>query len=156
GAMIFFDPGCLFVEKGMKGLKEILALSTVVKLNKVEAARLTGEKDTVKGAKKIRKLGPEVILVTLGSEGCYILTKELETRIPAYLNFKPLDKTGAGDAFDAGFLAGFLKGWSVEESVKFGNLVAGISITKVGARTVPTINELKTYPEAKEFRLEVK
>lgn len=155
GATIFFDPGCLFVEKGVGALKEILALSAVVKLNKVEAARLTGEKDMVKGAKKIRELGPKVVLITLGGEGCYVLAEGLETKIPTYPRFKPLDKTGAGDAFDAGFLAGFLRGWSVEESVKFGNLVASISITKVGARAVPTLNELKSYPEASEFRLEV-
>lgn len=155
GATIFFDPGCLFVEKGMEALKEILALSAVVKLNKVEAARLTGEKDVVKGAKKVRELGPKVVLITLGSEGCYVLSEGLETKVPTYLRFKPLDKTGAGDAFDAGFLAGFLRGWSVEESVKFGNLVASISITKVGARAVPSLNELKSYPEASEFRLEV-
>jgi ribokinase len=150
-AVIFFDPGCLFVNKGLDALKKIISYSTIVKVNEVELKKLTNKSDVAEGAEKIKSLGSKIVLVTLGSEGCYVLSDEKEFKMPTYLQFKPLDKTGAGDAFNAGFLTGFLKGWSLEKAVKFGNLIASISITRFGARAAPSLNELKNYDEAKEF-----
>jgi ribokinase len=149
--VIFFDPGCLFANKGLNALKKIISLSTIVKVNEVELKMLTNEESIFKGTEKIKSLGPKIVLVTLGSEGCYALSDEKELKVSTFPQFKPLDKTGAGDAFNAGFLTGFLKGWSLEKTVKFGNLIASISITKLGARSTPTLNELKNYSEAEEF-----
>ncbi|MBS7655807.1 carbohydrate kinase family protein [Candidatus Bathyarchaeota archaeon] len=150
-AAIFFDPGCLFASKGLNALKKIISYSTIVKVNEVELKMLTNEENIVKGAEKIKSLGPKIVLVTLGSEGCYALSDEKEFKTPSFPQFKPIDKTGAGDSFNAGFLTGFLKGWSLEKAVKFGNLIASISITKLGARSTPSLNELRNYSEAKEF-----
>ncbi|MBS7657977.1 MAG: carbohydrate kinase family protein [Candidatus Bathyarchaeia archaeon] len=150
-AIIFFDPGCLFANKGLNALKKIISYSTIVKVNEVELKKLTNEKNIVEGAEKIKSLGPKIVLVTLGIEGCYVLSEKEEFKVPTYLQFKPLDKTGAGDAFNAGFLTGFLKGWNLKKAVKFGNLIASISITRFGARAAPNLNELKNYSEAKEF-----
>jgi ribokinase len=149
--IIFFDPGCLFINKGLNALKKIIFHSTIVKFNEVELKKLTNENNLVEGARKIKDLGSKIVLVTLGEKGCYVLTDEKEFKIPTYSQFKPLDKTGAGDAFNAGFLTGFLKGWSIEKAVKFGNLIASISITRFGARAAPSLNELKNYSEFKEF-----
>ncbi|MCJ7646382.1 PfkB family carbohydrate kinase, partial [bacterium] len=65
--------------------------------------------------------------------------------------FKPVDKTGAGDAFSCGFIFGDLKNWDLEKSAKFANLIASISITRIGARSVPYLKELKDYKEYNQF-----
>ena len=41
--------------------------------------------------------------------------------MPTYLNFKPVDTTGAGDSFCAGFIAGLAQGWDYYESAAFAN-----------------------------------
>jgi sugar/nucleoside kinase (ribokinase family) len=56
------------------------------------------------------------------------------------------DTTGAGDAFRGGFLYGFLTGEDVETSLQFGNAVAAIKCSALGARTaLPTTLELKKF-----------
>ena len=56
------------------------------------------------------------------------------------------DTTGAGDAFHAGFLYGFLNGDDVETSLKLGNAVAAIKCSALGARTaLPTKSELDKF-----------
>ena len=55
-----------------------------------------------------------------------------------------VDTTGAGDAFAAGFLYGFLHGRDLEECGYLGDIVAGFSLTKVGARAgLPSVSELR-------------
>jgi ribokinase len=54
-----------------------------------------------------------------------------------------VDPTGAGDAFAAGFLYGFLQGRGLEECGYLGDIVASFSLTKIGARAgLPTVSEL--------------
>jgi sugar/nucleoside kinase (ribokinase family) len=64
-----------------------------------------------------------------------------------------VDKTGAGDAFNAGFITAYLNGINIEEAVKFSNLVASISITEVGGRSIPSINDVKGIKECKQWLL---
>ena len=56
------------------------------------------------------------------------------------------DTTGAGDAFHGGFLYGLLTGEDLETSLKFGNAVAAIKCSALGARTaLPTKSELASF-----------
>jgi len=55
-----------------------------------------------------------------------------------------IDTTGAGDAFAAGFLFGFLRGKNLEECGYLGDLVASLSLTKIGARAgLPPLRQLE-------------
>ena len=56
-----------------------------------------------------------------------------------------LDTTGAGDAFHGGFIYGLLKGFSVEETLRFANAVAALKCRAIGARTaLPRIDEVNS------------
>jgi ribokinase len=58
---------------------------------------------------------------------------------------KVVDTTGAGDAWNAGFLYGLLKNRSLEDCGKLGNFVASRCIAEWGARTgLPRLAELPT------------
>ncbi|MEM2964891.1 MAG: carbohydrate kinase family protein [Candidatus Bathyarchaeia archaeon] len=151
GVPVFFDPGHILAEKGIQGLRKTLEKSTILKLNREESVMLTGTRNVEEASLKILAHGPSVVLITLGEEGCYLRTSSLGRQIPGYKSFKAVDRTGAGDSFNAAFIAGFLKGWSLEKCVKFGNLVAGVSVTRIGARSTPTVKELKAYGEYAEF-----
>jgi len=150
-AKVFFDPGYIFVEKGLKGLKGILSKTTIVKFNEKEIKELTKKKKILDASKTIAEYGPEVILTTLGEKGCFLYGPSVKKSVESYREFKPIDKTGAGDAFSCGFIFGDLRNWDLEKSAKFANLIASISITRVGARSVPYSEELKGYKEYNEF-----
>jgi 2-dehydro-3-deoxygluconokinase len=77
------------------------------------------------------KLGATEVLVKLGSEGCLISNGRLQ--VPAEQGIRPLDTTGAGDSFNAGYLAGRLSGLAPEPSARLAHQLAAQVIQYRGA-----------------------
>ncbi len=143
-AKISFAPGHVYVEKGLKEIYDILERTHILFLNKSEAEKLTG-RNYREAAKSLLNIGPEIVVITLGSEGCYVLTEKEEFYSPAF-NVKPVDTTGAGDAFAAGFLFGIIKGYDLKTSARIANKVASLCIQKYGAREgIPSKEELEKF-----------
>ena len=146
-------PGMLYSVRGMKALAPLLEKTSIVFMNRDEIEQLTG-KDFRAGAQECLKLGCLIVVVTLGRG----LTKGKAKTITAYIceagkNYEieskiedlqsRLETTGAGDAFAAGFLFGFLRGKAVEECGLLGDTIARFAINKVGARIgLPTLAQL--------------
>ena len=151
GVKVFFDPGYIFVEKGLKVLAGILNRATMVKFNETEIKELTKREKLLDASETIAEYGPKIVLTTLGEKGCFVYSDSVKESIDSYREFKPMDKTGAGDAFSCGFIFGDLNNWDLEKSVKFANLIASISITRIGARSVPYLKELKDYKQYNQF-----
>ena len=81
-----------------------------------------------------RKTGIDTIIITLGSNGCFVSTPDDYKVLPASSNYEVVDTTGAGDAFVGAFASGFVQyNRDIFKAAAFGNLVAGLSITKAGA-----------------------
>ncbi|MDD5111741.1 MAG: carbohydrate kinase family protein [Candidatus Altiarchaeota archaeon] len=130
--VISLSPGDLYTKKGLKKLRPLLERCGVLILNKKEIEQLTGT-DYKSACKKLSKLGVKQIAVTLGPKGCYIHCQDKGTPIPCK-KIRPLDTTGAGDAYNAGYLTGILKGKTPLESGRLGNQTAAKCITHKGAR----------------------
>jgi sugar/nucleoside kinase (ribokinase family) len=58
------------------------------------------------------------------------------------LDVEVVDTVGAGDAFNAGFIAARLEGRNLDEALAWGNAVAASTIAEHGARSGPTRAEL--------------
>ena len=139
---VSFDPGTLYARKGLGKLKPILQRTFVVMPSSEELEMITG-KDYREAAKILFNLGVSIVAVKLGGKGCYVTDGKEEYFIEPF-KVEVVDTTGAGDAFDAGFLYGLLKGKDLYECGKLGNFVASRCIMKMGARTgLPTISEIK-------------
>ncbi|MEH7523115.1 PfkB family carbohydrate kinase, partial [Bacillus sp. JJ1503] len=68
-----------------------------------------------------------------------------EVNIPAF-RVNVVDTTGAGDSFNGGFAVALSKGLTMDAACKYGNAVAALSTTKLGAQTgMPTENEVKNF-----------
>ncbi len=146
-------PGMIYVTKGLKALLPLLKRTYVIFVNREEIERLTN-KDLQTGATELVKTGCRIVVVTLGKgidrgqssvATAYIRDRENEYEVvseKARLKSPP-ETTGAGDAFAAGFLFGFLKGKGIEECGWLGDMVAGFVIKKAGARNgLPTLPQL--------------
>ncbi len=155
-----FSPGALYAAKGLDTLTPILSRTYVLFINQNELQQLTGEDVTV-GAESCLKQGCRIIAVTLGQGTRLELGKGVRHRTVTAVGYirdaegeytiepasqkmvSEVDTIGAGDAFAAGFLHGLLKGKSLEECGRLGNIIAQFCITKMGAREgLPPLNEL--------------
>ena len=87
--------------------------------------------------------GSLLVAATLGSNGVLAYVRGHYVHSPAF-TVECRDTTGAGDAFHAGFIYGLLSGFSIEETLRFANAVAGLKCRAVGARTaLPTLEEVR-------------
>ncbi|MFO7967786.1 MAG: carbohydrate kinase family protein [Archaeoglobaceae archaeon] len=129
---VSFDPGMVYARRGINGLRGLLSFTRIFMPNEAEVKILTG-KDYRKGAAILLEEGPGIVVVKLGSRGCYITDGVQETEVPAD-PVKVVDTTGAGDAFNAGFIFGYLKDLELEKCGRLGNVVAGHCIQHKGAR----------------------
>jgi ribokinase len=98
-----------------------------------------------------RKIRVPVVIVTLGSRGCFVSQPGGHTFIPAHTGLKVVDTTGAGDAFVGGFAAGLVKSsGDIVDSARFGNVVAALSVTKSGtAPAMPRAPEIARFLRAR-------
>ncbi len=130
--IISFDPGSVYAKKGLKYIMPILEKVDIFMPNEKEIELLTNL-NYREGAKFMIDMGIKVVVIKRGVRGCYITNGKEEFEIPA-LNVKVLDTTGAGDAFNAGFLYGYLKGKDLKKCGELGNYIAALCIQKFGAR----------------------
>ncbi|MGQ9731342.1 MAG: carbohydrate kinase family protein [Candidatus Zipacnadales bacterium] len=99
-----------------------------------EAAELVGETEPQRIAERLMAWGPKIVGLKQGEQGCYLRTAEEEIDLPAF-DIQPVDGTGAGDAFVAGFLRGYLEGWSLEEACRLGCAAGAMATLAVGTTT---------------------
>lgn len=99
--------------------------------NAAEALHLTGETDLPRAIRRLGELCP-LVVVKAGAQGAYACKNGQILHAPA-LKLKPVDTTGAGDCFNAGFLRAWLDGRPLEECLWWGNIVGGLSTLGYGA-----------------------
>lgn len=133
GVKVSFDPGAVYARKGFDSIEAIIEKTHVLLPNTFELEHLTGEGNYRRGADFMISRGVKIVAVKLGSEGCYVTDGHERLEIEAFKT-QAVDTTGAGDAFNAGFLYGMLKEKNLQECGRLGNFVASRSIMKMGAR----------------------
>jgi sugar/nucleoside kinase (ribokinase family) len=124
------------------GIAAILAETDVFLPNAVEATRIAGVADVPAAAHALCALGPRVVAVKLGADGALAVSAAGDlVRQPA-LPVEPVDTTGAGDSFDAGFLAGWLAGRPLAACLALGVACGSLSTCGVGGTAAqPTLAE---------------
>lgn len=70
-------------------------------------------------------------MITLGEKGVFVMTSDRKEMIPS-IRVNAIDTTGAGDAFNGGFVTALAEGRNVFEAARFGNVVGALSVTKIG------------------------
>ena len=149
---VSFDPGRLYSERGVKFLDRFLNRSDILLINQSELRLLTGKnKDssftTHKTLENVQNLQQEygigMIVVKMGDKGSFV-TQINESQFIKAFDVSCIDTTGAGDAFNAGFLFGYLKGEDIKTMAIMGNYVASRCVTEHGATDgLPDIQNLE-------------
>lgn len=95
-----------------------------------DEAALSGATSAAAIAERWRSLGCREVLVKLGAEGCLLPIGDL---LAPAAQLSPLDSSGAGDAFNAGYLSARLEGQAPLRSAEWGQALAGWTIMRRGA-----------------------
>jgi ribokinase len=129
--------------------KDIFPLIDYFTPNETEASfyvnkEIKNEKDAKQSSKDFLALGVKNIIITLGATGVYFENKNENYFIASMdLGDKVKDTSGAGDAFNGAFATALCEGKNIEQSLKFANIFAGISTTRVGtANSMPSREEI--------------
>ncbi len=129
--------------------EEIFPLLTYIAPNEHETEALVGfepvDDDSVRrAAEALRSLGVANAMITLGKRGCaYDDGKGLV--ISPSVNVAPVtDPTAAGDSFIGAFCTATAEGMEPKKALRFANVTAGITVTRMGAQTsLPTRGEVE-------------
>lgn len=117
-----------------KGIIPFIKYCDLITPNETETEILGGEKKLLENI--------DTLLITLGSKGFKIVTKDGEKVYPC-IKVKAVDTTAAGDTLCGGLAAMLSKGESIENAAKFGSKAASIACTKKGAQSsIPTVSEV--------------
>ena len=125
-------------------LTAALRLVNVLKPCKAAARELTGEADYEKIARALLRLGPTVVAITLGHDGCMLATPKEIVQVPAF-KVDVVDTTGAGDAFMGGLSYGLLQNWDLKRVGTFANACAALCCMKVGARSMSNYDQVSQF-----------
>jgi sugar/nucleoside kinase (ribokinase family) len=140
------------------GLRELLGELDVLLPNAAEAVRLTGEPDPARAAAVLAASGP-LVAVKLGAAGA-LAVRPGAGRAGRWLRGEPVhvaapavsprvDTIGAGDSFDAGFLAGWLERRELAGALALGCACGAHSTRAVGGTAAqPTLAEALAFVEA--------
>jgi ribokinase len=136
---------------------ELLSKVTYITPNETEASLLTGiEVSDVPSAReaamKLADKGVEVVIITLGKQGCFVYERDGDEKgeLIAGFSVQAVDTTGAGDAFNGAFATFISDGMSLKQAARRANAVAALSVTKEGtAPAMPYVEDLRDL--IKEF-----
>lgn len=122
----------------------------IIKPNETEIEILSGqvinsEEDLNKAALLLINKGVKNVIITLGSKGSILVTKDGIKKFKA-LNVDVVDTTAAGDSFIAALTKKLVEKKSLEEAIEYAHIISSIVVTKKGAQTsIPDIYEVDDY-----------
>jgi sugar/nucleoside kinase (ribokinase family) len=127
-----FNPGTFQLRLGLAKLMPLMRRTEILFVNKDEAEMLVGRSEEVlKLANALHEAGPVTVVITDGLKGSYCLHDGELYYISIYPH-KPIEATGAGDAFATGFMAARMHGLPVTEALRWGARNGASVATKVG------------------------
>ncbi len=143
---------------GRKLEPDLIKMISYITPNETEAEILTDVKvidynTAEESGRKLLQFGAKTVIVTLGKRGAMVVTHNCSQLVSAY-QVNAVDATAAGDAFTGGFAYAIATGKDIISSVKFGNAVAGLTVTKMGAQpSMPTKYELEEFLKRAEVSI---
>jgi len=170
-ALLALSLDALWAQAGLEALAELVARSTVVFANADELGELTG-RGLPASAEALLALGCRAVVVTFGSgterppwmaaepQGvagalvvCWIASADGQSALAAHPTHEGavVDGTGAGDAFAAGFLWGYLGGEPLLRCASLGHVAAGFCLERMGCRAGLPAREALLSRHARHF-----
>ncbi len=126
----------------IEGTGELLSLTNVLLASERFASEIAPMGELEDALFELSRMGPEVVVITLGSEGSIGLEGKKVFRQEAH-KVDIVDTTGAGDIYRGAFLYGWIEGWPMEKSMRFASVAAGLSCRNLGGLAgIPELSQV--------------
>lgn len=151
---LFFNPGTLQIEKRNSIVWNVISKSETLFVNKEEAEELLYGKEISMPLKSnnyvkkllygLKSLGVKIVAITDGQNGSYVMDEAHNAYRLGIFPCKIIEKTGAGDAYNSGFISAIINGENIQEAMRWGALNSAGVISAVGAQKgLLTLKEMK-------------
>jgi len=153
GVPVFFDPGPEMADATPEQVAAILATSNALLLTEEEIPLMTGGALGIAAARQLLDLGPRLVCVKRGAQGCLVMTLDQVLEHPGF-QVPARDTTAAGDSFAAAFIYACLRDWPLSLTAKFANAMGAAKVQKIGSGSqVPSAEELRLL--LRDFQIEI-
>lgn len=138
-------------ERVTAALRDILPLCDLIVGTEEEMSIAAGRDDPIEALRLLRQVSPAVLVLKRGPMGCVVFEGLIPDRIESGIvgrgfPVEVYNVLGAGDAFMAGFLRGWLKGESLETCAGWANACGAIAVSRLLCSP-----EYPTWPELQRF-----
>ncbi len=141
--LIAADSMNLWIDLFPKDVWKLITKVDILFLNDEEAIQLTDNNNINEIAEKFLTMGPNIVIIKLGSKGALLATKNSKTHISVVPNTTVIDPTGAGDSFAGGTL-GYIARHGLKEivnAVKHGTTIASYTVSNFGINNLSNIKQ---------------
>ena len=154
--LVGLDSMNLWIEQKRSALLKLMKRTDLFVANDGEARSLSGEDNLIKAAKKLRRMGPELIVVKKGEHGVLFYCDKFMFSFPAYPVEHVVDPTGAGDTF-AGGLMGYLSQApkldekALKQAVIYGTTLASFNVEDFGMAKTASLTLNKVHQRMRDL-----
>ncbi|MFA5410800.1 MAG: PfkB family carbohydrate kinase [Candidatus Omnitrophota bacterium] len=156
-ALVGLDSMNYWINHKRQSLLRLLKKIDIYVANDQEARILSGEYNLLKAAKRLRCLGPQMVLIKKGEHGVLFYSDKFIFSIPAYPTDKVVDPTGAGDTFAGGFMGYLTRVKRIDQAnlkkaIAFGTIAASFNVEDFGLKKTSRLALRDLQGRLKEFR----
>ncbi len=158
--LVLADTMNYWIRKTKRSLIQMLKNVDIFLLNESEAKELAQTTNILKAAKKILRMGPEVVIIKRGEYGAVLMKGNRLFCLPAFLLEKVVDPTGAGDTF-AGGVIGYLSQMKrlnydeLRKAVVYGTVMASFAVESFSLERLFSISRKDINERIKKFKQQV-
>jgi len=155
--LVGLDSMNFWIKHKRKSLLKVLKRIDMFVANDAEAKDLSGESNIINAAKKLRSLGPKMVVVKKGEHGVIFYCDKFMFALPGFPISRVVDPTGAGDTF-AGALMGYLtKAGKVTESsirkaLAYATVMASFNVEDFGVNRTSKLTMNQVEARLKKFK----
>ncbi|MBN2224998.1 MAG: carbohydrate kinase family protein [Deltaproteobacteria bacterium] len=125
-------------------VRRLVELTDILITGEGFSQALTKQTDLKKAMREALKVGPRLVVETLGVKGCWTVTKDDEFHTPAF-EVTPVNTTNAGDVFHGAYYLGLIKGWDLKKVAVFASAAAALLCTKLSGDRIPTYDQVAAF-----------
>jgi sugar/nucleoside kinase (ribokinase family) len=156
-SFVVCDTMNFWIEGKLNELKKTLERVDALVANDSEVKLLTNETNIYRAAKKLRMLGPKILIIKKGEHGAVLLTETTTFLAPAFPLETVYDPTGAGDSFAGGFIGWLAKtddasDENLKRAVVYGSTLASFCVEKFSIENIQTLVEHDIHSRYHAFR----
>lgn len=133
---IYFAPGPRILHIPPEKMARLMALGAVFHLNEAELCAFTRCDDTAQAANMLHSLTRNDVIVTMGAEGAYVLSRDEGLQVPGF-PAEVIDTVGAGDAHIGTVMVCQAAGMSLVQAVQRANRISAAVVSHAGASLPP-------------------